>query len=73
MAAKRHMDIKCKITGHNIIIADITAVSTKELLTKASIILIIAKILEETYRNKIEPVVMKLILDFIKARAKATC
>ena len=24
MVAKRHMDIKCNITGHNIIIADIT-------------------------------------------------
>jgi hypothetical protein len=31
MAAKRHMDIKRNITGHNIIIADITGCSLKKL------------------------------------------
>ena len=32
MAAKRHMDIKRNITGHNIIIADITGYSLKRFL-----------------------------------------
>ncbi len=32
MVAKRHMDIKRNITGHNIIIADITGYSLKKVL-----------------------------------------
>ena len=34
MAAKRHMDIKRNITGHNIIIADITGYSLKKLCVR---------------------------------------
>ena len=34
MVAKRHMDIKRNITGHNIIIADITGYSLKKLCVR---------------------------------------
>ena len=53
MTAKRHMDIERNITGHNIIIADITRYSLKKFLFCSAVLAVSNKMnckLYERYR-----------------------